>query len=513
MSMKNNNMDKFLRGSLDNLEVHPSQNVWKSISKRLLILEVIRLNFTNVGKFWLYSGLATLTTIAGISYYANTQDQTTEAVHELDGIELVTDSKGSENINNTENTSLALMKTEEANRESSTENREETNIGLPTKSEILTEDGNNETNDDNSSQLESSKESLKNQNEAEKQASGLVYSTTAVAASQDASTTNISQNENASNELNENRSEDLTKLPAHSSSKNSGTLYFYNQEGPIAIPPLLIGSQLKPTKFDQPKERKNKKQKTQKPGQYKSTVKNNNDYKGQGETEKLKWSASLNYRHDWPIENSNFLPQSNMLSIKGGVNWKRWDLDIGIGLQSDETTAVYEFLYSSYDSVGFFYDIDYYETIPGNPDSIIIHYTINPVFDTVSHSSVEEYSQNSRWVVVPITIAYEILQKESYVLKVGISAKVGWEYYREMMVPSNFPQGIGTSYQQIGVESVSPFITLGFGLENQIKIYDKWWFIIEPQLYYNMKTPYKWDGSKATGPLGFGINTGIKFKF
>jgi len=520
MTMKNNNMDKFLRESLGSLEVKPSQNVWKSISKRLLILELIRLNFTNVGKFWLYSGLATLTTIVGLSYYVNTNSQTSDIVHRVNETDLTTDSKLLPDHDIAEKTSTVLLEAEETNNDSQIENRTQTN--KEQQNLVVGEEVSNVNTLKENKTLNQTVESstingeilpkgnaLINQNGAR---STKTVTPTSLAEKQDSySTTQDVEIENSN--LQENRNIELAKLPSRSSAKSSGSLYLYFQGGPISSPPLLINSQLKPTKFKQLKSNKGKKKKTQNAGSFKTSSNNDKVIVEQYQTNKFRWSASINYLHDWPLQNKDILPQSNVLSIKAGLSWNRWDFNLGIGLQGDNTTAEYEFIYNSYDSVGFFYDIDYYETIPGNPDSIIIHYTLNPVFDTVTHNSVEQNSENSRWITVPIEIGYQILQKESYVLKAGISARIGWEYYRESNVASILPSYIGASYQKIGLQSVSPFISLSLGLENQIKIYDKWWFIIEPQIYYQVKSSYKWDGSKDNGPIGFGINTGIKFKF
>jgi len=68
MTKEKNNMDEFLRGSLNDIEIQPSQSVWKKISKRLLILELIHLNFSNLSKYWLYSVLIALMVIPGITY-------------------------------------------------------------------------------------------------------------------------------------------------------------------------------------------------------------------------------------------------------------------------------------------------------------------------------------------------------------------------------------------------------------------------------------------------------------
>lgn len=484
MSKEINNMDKFLRGSLDNLEVAPSQNVWKSISKRLLILEIVRLNFTNIGKFWLYSGLATLTTIAGISYFSLSNNSNTPMEEKLNQSEILieTTTNNSEEAKTTqyqqdsiEENLVAKAPKESLKQEDVISTPPQAAENKPSQPKLVEQDvlvskvkkeavlpppkkeinegrqTNNPTNKVviTEQQAENPKEKLENQTDIAIEAD---YS--------EEETTKESQMEKSINE-------DISMAPN--------------------IPIDTISENvLEEEIIETTSETSNK--------------------------TKLSWWASVNYMHSWPMENTQYLPQTNLYAIKGGIHWKRWDLGLGFGIQSDETNAEYEFLYHSIDSVGFYYDIEYYEIIPDNPDSVIIHYTVVAVSDTVEHCLVEKTTQNSRWIIIPIEVGYELIKHKNFVLKANISARIGWEYYRDVMETKLLP-GFNSSYQKIGAESVSPHINVGFGLENQIRIYNKWWFIIEPQIYYHLKSPYIWDGSKSSGPFGVGVNTGIKYKF
>jgi len=109
MNNNNNDMDKFLRGSLGNLEIKPSQSVWKSVSKRLLILELARLNFTNIGKFWLYSGLATVTTVAGLSLFSINNNSSEDKISEIEDPNQITETRANSTSNISSKTSTVLL--------------------------------------------------------------------------------------------------------------------------------------------------------------------------------------------------------------------------------------------------------------------------------------------------------------------------------------------------------------------------------------------------------------------
>jgi hypothetical protein len=512
MNNNNNDMDKFLRGSLGNLEIKPSQSVWKSVSKRLLILELARLNFTNIGKFWLYSGLATVTTIAGLSLFSINNNSSEDKISEIEDPNQITETRANSTSNISSKTSTALLDHEDAESKLQTNEAEMAIVADELNDESIEVKENDEVNQSQElhdvtyvavtkhPEIDKSITKDEESNQVEEQIikeDPAIIETLIVA-----ETTDESQFKKSNPELVNEEPSKITHLKAPD-------VYDDERKEELIMPPQSSNRDKKPEDNKNVKQKKAKKINANK----NTFSRSNENNTSQSQSKEIAYSVSFNYKHDWPLDNKEYLPQTNAFTVKGGLTWKRWDFNLGIGLQSDHINTEYEFLYSTYDSTGFFYDIDYYETIPGNPDSIIIHYTIKPIFDTVNHQDIEQKTQNSRWVVIPIEIGYQILQKKSYVLKAGISASIGWEYYRENIAPTTFPAGFNTSYQQKGPQSVSPFITLGFGLENQIKIYNKWWFIIEPQVYYHMKTPYKWENSKSSGPFGFGISTGIKFKF
>ena len=531
MNKEKNNMDDFLRGSLDGLKVQPSQNVWKKVSKRLLILELVRFNFTNIGKSWLYSGLAVITTIAGLTYYQMRPEMTNAQNTELDisamqkghtqqniQTKAIADIHEPENKLKKKNTPNNNLKEKEETLNLIQKDESEIHLveNSPTAASIIHNKKDQETNNAIAQEKPAQEAQLNqapytNSSEIESvNKQPATHASNVTPATTFANTTTMAKQLVAPNH--QTKAEHLSKMPPRYISSESNTLVIYMQGGKKAIPPLLINthSTYKEIITTVQGTAKPKKSKT-KPKKVKTKL--NTDHVLVHQPEHLKWTLGLSYMPDWPLQNKDFMSPSHQFALQGGMLWNNFEFNIGLGIRGDKTTARLENQYSSYDSIGYYYDIDYYETIPGNPDSIIIHYTTVPLYDTVNHTNIQESEQHSRWVVVPIEIGYEILKRNSFVIKAIMSTRIGWEYYRETIIPNNLPSIDGFSSKNIGASSISPFITLGLGVEAQFKIYKNWWFIAEPRGYYYLKAPYQWKDSKTNGPFSIGVKLGVKFKF
>ena len=515
-----NNMDDFLKGSLDNLEIEPSQNVWKSTSRRLLILELIRFNFSNISKYWLYTTLLVLAMLAGLIASNNLSEKPTNTLTISDRItnknEINLSSKANiiaseEGTATTESKQGTTKPTENKdNFENTLKLKESENLALLENREDAIPKYPNNTPKQEIIQL--NPETLTSETGSKTEHTIKTTSQTNLETNKREFHTEVSQAEiSAKPEIGDPEDVELQKVEAKSI-KGTGfkSIYIYEQGGIISIPPLVITSKAKPNKYTKPiSKRKQRKTKTKN-----SFKKSNKRKKYPTEIKEYpSFHISGNYLYSQAADYSNYLPPSHGFSIKAGINYKRFDAKIGIGIQSEQNKTSYNAHYNTSDSVGFFYDIDYYEINPDDPDNIIIHYTITPIFDTLNHTALMEIKQKSRWVVLPIEVAYEVLKRESYILAIGLSVRFGWEYYREPMTTSSIQSITEKTYTPSGATSSSSYITLGIGLENQIKIYKNWWFVIEPRAFYYVKTPYKWENSKNNGPFGFGINTGIRFKF
>lgn len=449
MTKEKNSMDNFLRGSIGNIEVQPTQSVWKGISKRLIIFELLRLNFTNVSKTWLYSGIAVVATVAGLSYFG-LQEDTIEP-----------------------DANTPLSKTEQ------TSAREvETSESLDTQTKQISESS-TQTTSATSSEMISEPESLVSNQTASEIVSDFSPTTEQVASpnSETGQTVaSISEQQMESGKTEDHLSEAQTI------------------EGKSVELSLAKTSVIWPT-FDSTQLQVQKENNTE---AISSSI--------------AEWFISANYMPEWPFSEEDIYVNNQQLSLKVGMQYEKLTASIGIGLKSERTPTKYQSNYSTYDSVGYFYDIDYFEEHPFIEDSIIIHYTIRNVFDSTHHQSEMNGSdQRRRWFFIPIELGYQIISKPKYELTGKFSATFGWEFYTETLETSDaFPSNY--SLEEITAKSQS-YVQMGLGIENSFSIMPQWWVIAEPRVNYYAKSPYLIKGSNQSGPFGFGLLIGVKYKF
>lgn len=461
MTKEKNSMDNFLRGSLGNMEIEPSRNVWKGISKRLIIFELLRLNFTNVGKAWVYSGLAVVATVVGLSYFGLQEDSSPTDDH--------SPLSKTEQIGTTESESLKSMDTQ-ATQISGTSAQ----TTPMTSSEMISESDNLVSNPAASETV--SDHLVNHENASETPSSAPVQNNTETIIAIPAKTNNTSLVEKYIRMEREPAPELLEMKTSELVVENSLFVWPSTNSSPLSIP---VAS---------------------------------NAPDGTEATNPMEWFISANYMPEWLFSDEDIYVNNQQLSIKAGFQHKKMSFSLGLGLKTEKTPSKYRSHYSSYDSVGYFYDIDSFEEHPFIEDSIIIHYTVRNIYDSIPHQSeMNGPDQRRRWVFIPIELGYQILSKPKYELTGKLAATFGWEVYSESPNVSNaFPSNYS-------IEDITPqtqsYVQLGIGLENSFSILPQWWIYAEPRLNYYTKSPYRFEGSSQSGPFGFGLQLGVKYKF
>lgn len=450
-------MDKFLRDSLDGLELNPSQSVWKKITKRLLLLEIIRLNFTNIGKTWLYSGLATVATISGLTFY--TISQPTE-------------------------TSLANLPDEKVEQTISPSSKEKIQINetISTASPIA-------DHDQPSLASEITEETIGNVSATEKVATPPSQSTqTSKATIAKTEKINaIDPNPTSVNHPSDINQRGRTPLPLDQIS------YFQIPINSAQVELTGVGR-----------------------GRLKSyTILEEDEEEPAAKTRKsdMSWAITASYTPEWPLSNEEMHVFNNQFAIQLQLDYKKWDFSLGLGLKAEKTPSMFLSNYQSYDSVGFYYNIDHYDVVPGYPDSIIIYYTLESLYDSVSHQSeAHGPEQKRKWFFIPLSIGYQLYSSDKYELYAHLFGQYGWQYYTEkanleLKVAEN------SSMVEITPEVKANYMQLGIGFENNFNIRPHWWIFAEPRINYYINTPYIINNSSGNGPFSFGLKVGIKYKF
>lgn len=426
------NMDNFLRESLEHVEIKPSQNVWKNISKQLIILELIRFNFTNFGKIWFFSGLAVVATIGGITYYnflnkSNDIQQTSQSTE-------ITISQNA-TIDNSVTEPIASL-------------------------EIITNPEEIET--------ESSPQASSNKTYHSVQKTGM---------------------QNKANLA-------LTTINEESKLLTSGErLYFKGQ--PLMRREIGYLPEKEKTMIENP-------QKSDDSAGLESSGLNTTN-------QNTNWVLSGFYQPEWPVSNAENYNTTNQIGLKAGVEYNRWNANIGIGYQWGKTPTKYLNEYSTFDSVGFFYDIDYFEVVPGYPDSVIIHYTTVAIFDSVAQTAEMQGQDKTReWIIIPLEIGYRFIKLGKYELNGQLNAQFGF-LTNDRKKDETY--SLSSSYI---IKDITPtpnpyYIQMGLGLENSFNLLPHWWIYAEPKVNYYLNNSFTLNGSRK-GPVSFGIQIGLKYK-
>jgi hypothetical protein len=459
MSNNKNNMDNFLRDSLSNITAAPSQSVWKGITKRLIILELLRLNFTNVGKAWLYSGMATVATISGLAYFNLT--------HQTEEKPIITETPQTEQITNTvkETEPIEIVASAVEAEQTSTA-KETTAISETTpltESTLITETTNSKT------------EETIPQKQNNKENNSELYT---LASSKES----IGSNEYLKSSEREDTPILLTaipieKLPELSSSK------VLNGIGRGQMKPFILQDDEKNTKAKKAE-------------------------KSLG----IDWVIGASYTPEWPLSDEDMYVYNHQYLLNGGIELDKWSFNIGLGLRTEKTPSMFMSEFQSYDSVGYYYDIEYYEPNPDNPDSIILYYNIENIYDSVDHHSESHGpDQRRRWIFIPVSVGYQLYSTPKYQLYANLFGQFGWEYYTET-AEMDLKVASGSTMKDITPEVNPNYLQIGIGFENNYQLSSQWRIYAEPRLNYYINTPYSINQTSGNGPYSFGIKVGVKYK-
>lgn len=494
MADEKQNMDHFLRESLGNLETNPSKNVWKGVSKKLILLELIRLNFSNIGKSWLYTGAAAVTAFAGFTLYQLNQETSPTETPNHTEVHIASDTKV------------------DKGEQKETYQITETDLESAKDDEIIRE---LEPIEEISKNQEVSKASALNRKvnvpEPDPKANPVIKTSREDNMVKDNENIKINHQEYSTSKIPS--AESMIVIPEVEAISQTPHTRQTPQPEPLKTSETSsLKDEEKPSVEEKTHmEGSSKKEKTIAP-----LIISEDDKKQEVEnssSSKLSWFIGAHYTPEWPISSEDMYVNNNQLGLRAGVEYKKWAFSIGIGVKSEKTPSRFMAHYSTFDSVGFYYDIDYYEQVPNFQDSIIIHYDIRSIFDSIDHESVVQGpDQKRRWIFIPIDFSYRLYQKPKYELMAKVSANFGWSNYTEEIDLSTALAGY-YQLENITVNNNDTYLQVGIGLENNFSILPNWWIYAEPRLNYYVKSPYEIKGNSSKGPFAFGLQIGIKYKF
>lgn len=190
-------------------------------------------------------------------------------------------------------------------------------------------------------------------------------------------------------------------------------------------------------------------------------------------------------------------------------------LETGIAGNYTTEGAKYGISYTSYDSVGYFINVNSFNTVQGNPDSIRFETSMKNVYDSVDHYVIKENTNKYAYLQIPLRFGYRLIEKDRFSLDLKLGILFSFQVYKD--VPEVPYQG--NDVESIEVVRYSPDrlktnwqYTAGIGMNYHIN--KNFRLTLEPFYRQYFKSVYSPDSEySARSPYAFGLRGGIYFHF
>jgi hypothetical protein len=193
----------------------------------------------------------------------------------------------------------------------------------------------------------------------------------------------------------------------------------------------------------------------------------------------------------------------------------RFSIQAGLGLGYYKESGEYQVSYSSYDSVGFYYDVSSFSLHPENPDSVLYELDETSIYDTVDHIVISEIQNKYLYLRLPVKFGYNLFNTKrlSCHLRGGlVFSLLVWKDEPEVSIPAADITRIDIEQTYPGRLSTSWQLTAGISFI--YKFNNRFGISFEPTYMQYIGKLYKpgFDYSD-TRPYAIGLRTGIYVKF
>ena len=203
------------------------------------------------------------------------------------------------------------------------------------------------------------------------------------------------------------------------------------------------------------------------------------------------------------------------LELIAAYEKSRFIVEGGIGGNYATESVKYGIIYSSYDSIGYYINVNSYSFKPGNSDSVVFETSLKSVYDSIDHYRIEENTNKYAYLQIPLRIGYRIIEKNRFSLDLKVGILFSLQVYKDVPdvpyqgndgdrieVIRHYPDRLTTNWQY----------TAGVGINYHINRQLR--FTLEPFYRQYLKSVYS-TGSEysARSPYAFGIRGGIYFHF
>lgn len=185
---------------------------------------------------------------------------------------------------------------------------------------------------------------------------------------------------------------------------------------------------------------------------------------------------------------------------------------IGIGYTYDE--GVYKVEYRSNDSVSYFKEVIGYYTDPANPSRIIYITKDRAIYDSVTHMADDRTRNRYTYIQIPLLLGYTILETPRFTLgfeagpalSLLINEKKAQPIIeipngRLILLQDNTPSRLSTNWQ------LWAKLTIGYQISRN------WGLMINPYYKYYLTSPTQAGENGSRSTQAFGLDIGIQYLF
>ena len=210
-------------------------------------------------------------------------------------------------------------------------------------------------------------------------------------------------------------------------------------------------------------------------------------------------------------------PNNQMLGGDAYVQYSlsNWNISGGLGYSRMADAGTYNVNYTSYDSVGYFFEVVSFVPDPRNPGNIVYTTQKKTLYDSVPHYTIEEKTNYYSYLDIPVSLGYTFFQKGRFSLGanagVTFSVLVGKdEPTVDFQVPNGelteivreVPPRLNTNWR------FSAGIDFGYLLTSQVS------FHFEPAFEQYITPVYaKQPGIVTKKPYIVGLKAGFRYTF
>jgi hypothetical protein len=203
------------------------------------------------------------------------------------------------------------------------------------------------------------------------------------------------------------------------------------------------------------------------------------------------------------------------LELIAAYEKSRFLVEGGIGGNYTTESAKYGINYSSYDSIGYYVNVNSFIFDPGNPDSVRFETSLKSIYDSIDHYRVKENTNKFAYLQIPLRIGYRVIEKNRFSMDLKVGILFSLQVYKDVPdvpyqgndgdqieVIRHYPDRLTTNWQY------TAGIGMNYHINNQLR------FTLEPFYRQYIKSVYSTSSEySARSPYAFGIRGGIYFHF